>query len=160
MKIGGTLFGQAIMYGSSQSYLFLVIESSHAILKVQVESSAYFPNIVEYLSGKVNTGMANFYLFQDHCSSRNSEEDFDGPTTVRPCIIFKLFSSDLPFPSPNIYVIIICLIYAAFILSLRFCGQTCGKWHPGESQRPEIDDAPIFTPTEEVCRQNAMRYAL
>ncbi|CAN6333462.1 unnamed protein product [Urochloa humidicola] len=26
---------------------------------------------------------------------------------------------------------------------------TCGKWHPGESQRPEIDDAPIFTPTEE-----------
>ncbi|KAG2620433.1 hypothetical protein PVAP13_3NG089600 [Panicum virgatum] len=43
----------------------------------------------------------------DHCSSRNSEEDFDGPTT------------------------------------------TCGKWHPGESQRPEIDDAPIFTPTEE-----------
>nr|TKW09540.1 hypothetical protein SEVIR_6G108800v2 [Setaria viridis] len=25
----------------------------------------------------------------------------------------------------------------------------CGIWHPGESQRPEIDDAPIFTPTEE-----------
>ncbi|CAD6272334.1 unnamed protein product [Miscanthus lutarioriparius] len=51
--------------------------------------------------------MANFYLFQDHCSSRSFTEYIDGATT------------------------------------------TCGKWHPGESQRPEIDDAPIFTPTEE-----------
>ncbi|XBJ16003.1 hypothetical protein VPH35_007741 [Triticum aestivum] len=27
--------------------------------------------------------------------------------------------------------------------------QTHGKWHPDESNRPEIDDAPVFTPTEE-----------
>lgn len=27
--------------------------------------------------------------------------------------------------------------------------QTYGKWHPDESNRPEIDDAPVFTPTEE-----------
>uniref|UniRef100_A0A452Y7E4 JmjC domain-containing protein n=1 Tax=Aegilops tauschii subsp. strangulata TaxID=200361 RepID=A0A452Y7E4_AEGTS len=26
---------------------------------------------------------------------------------------------------------------------------TYGKWHPDESNRPEIDDAPVFTPTEE-----------
>ncbi|TVU18636.1 hypothetical protein EJB05_34744 [Eragrostis curvula] len=26
---------------------------------------------------------------------------------------------------------------------------TCGQWHPGQSRRPEIDDAPIFTPSEE-----------
>uniref|UniRef100_A0A0D9WEU3 JmjC domain-containing protein n=1 Tax=Leersia perrieri TaxID=77586 RepID=A0A0D9WEU3_9ORYZ len=26
---------------------------------------------------------------------------------------------------------------------------TNGKWHPDESYRPEIDDAPVFTPTEE-----------
>uniref|UniRef100_A0ACD5TPE0 Uncharacterized protein n=2 Tax=Avena sativa TaxID=4498 RepID=A0ACD5TPE0_AVESA len=26
---------------------------------------------------------------------------------------------------------------------------TCGKWHPDESHRPDIDDAPVFTPTEE-----------
>ncbi|KAG8085078.1 hypothetical protein GUJ93_ZPchr0010g9854 [Zizania palustris] len=26
---------------------------------------------------------------------------------------------------------------------------TNGKWHPNESYRPEIDDAPVFTPTEE-----------
>ncbi|WVZ57785.1 hypothetical protein U9M48_008127 [Paspalum notatum var. saurae] len=35
--------------------------------------------------------------------------------------------------------------------------QMCGKWHPGESQRPEIDDAPIFTPTEEEFK-DAIQY--
>ncbi|KAG8067668.1 hypothetical protein GUJ93_ZPchr0005g15796 [Zizania palustris] len=29
---------------------------------------------------------------------------------------------------------------------------TNGKWHPDESYRPEIGDAPVFTPTEEVTQ--------
>nr|XP_051179738.1 lysine-specific demethylase JMJ18-like [Lolium perenne] len=42
------------------------------------------------------------------------------------------------------------------LLSSRSCEEdgagtttTCGKWHPEESHRPEIGDAPVFTPTEE-----------
>ncbi|CAD6221717.1 unnamed protein product [Miscanthus lutarioriparius] len=33
--------------------------------------------------------------------------------------------------------------------AMAVASQTCGKWRPDESQRPEIDNAPIFTPTEE-----------